>query len=146
METAIEKVKGVSLVPATPLKPEDISDASIPELHRAQALRVPEAAHVAQVLQSIGGNPLGNRDLVLPLPQNDRYGSIIIPENAREDNVHGIVVAVGRGIYQNGILIPCELKPGNYVTFSKYAARKVKVDQVELFQIVESDVSFAAGS
>lgn len=146
METALAKVKTVALVPKRRLKSEDISDASIPALHRAQALRIPEAQHVAQVLRAMGGKPLGNRILVLPLPADDRYGSIYYPENAREDNVHGIVVAVGRGLYQNGKRIPCELKPGNYVTFSKYAARKVKIDQVELFQMVESDVTFAAGN
>lgn len=123
----------------------DVTDASIPTIQRAMVLKTPEAMEVSRILAEIKGRPLGDRLLVLPLPKDDHFGRIIIPENAQEEQTCGVVVAAGPGRYENGILIACEVRPGNYVTFSKYAARNVRVGEITVMQISEADVSFAAG-
>lgn len=132
--------------PAEPLTEADIDDASIPTLHRAMVLRTPRALEVARALHQINGRPLGDRLLILPLPRNERFGSIIIPDNAQEDQTCGIVVAVGKGRYENGTLVPPEIAPGSYVVFSKYSSRSVDVGGIELMQISEQDVVFVAGT
>ena len=128
-----------------PLSPEDVTDASISTLERATILRVPAALEVAHFLKNINGRPLGECVLVLPLPRNDRYGYIIIPEDAQEDQACGIVVGVGKGRYENGVLIPPDVSVGNYVAFSKYSAKSIDLAGVQVFQIAEGDITFAAG-
>ena len=41
--------------------------------------------------------PLGDRVLVLPAPAEEKVGSIIIPDTAKEKPLHGKVVATGNG-------------------------------------------------
>jgi chaperonin GroES len=123
---------------------EDMSDASLSTLARANLLRKPEAMAVSAFLKSIDGRPLSDRILVYPLPKDDHYGSIIIPENAQDDQLCGIVVGVGRGRYENGALIPSEVSEGNFVIFSKYSGRKLNLDGVEVFQLTEQDINFVA--
>jgi chaperonin GroES len=144
MSTELARTNGHGLVPQRELTPEQLSDASISTFERAIALRVPQAELVNQALASIDGRPLADRVLVLPLPKDDHFGSILIPDNAQEEHICGIVVSVGRGRYEHGTLVPMEVKPGNYVSFSKYSARKVQVATVELFQITEPDITFVA--
>lgn len=127
------------------LTPADLTDASIPTLDRAQVLRTPEAMEVSKAIAEIAGRPLGDRLLILPLPPDDRFGSIIIPDDSRADQTCGIVVAVGKGRYENGVLVKPEVSPGNYVVYSKYAARKVKIGRIEVHHVPETDISFAAG-
>jgi chaperonin GroES len=145
-EKAQALVKGVSLLPAKRLTPKDVNDGSIPTLHRALVLRIPQAMEVSQALAQINGRPYGDKILVLPLPRDQRFGSIIIPDNAQEDQMCGIVVSVGKGHYENGVLIPCEAMRGDYVQFSKYSSRSFKVGDIELMQLSEQDVVFGAGT
>ena len=142
---ALAKRNDFDIIPSKKLTQHDVSDASLPTLHRATVLRTPQALAVSKALASINGRPLGDRLLILPLPSDDHFGRIIIPENAKEDQTCGIVVSVGKGRYENGVLIPPEVLPGNYVVFSKYAARKVRVADIEVYQVAEADIAFAAG-
>ena len=139
-------VRSTSLKPREPLTQKDIDDASIPTLHRAMVLRTPRALSVSRALARINGRPLGDRLLVLPLPRDQRFGSVIIPDNAQEDQTCGIVVSVGEGRYENGVLVPPSVVPGNYVIFSKYSSRTIDVADIELMQISEQDVLFVAGT
>lgn len=133
------------LAPAGGLTQKDLVDASIPTLHRAMVLRSPEAEQVARALAEVGGRPVSDRILVLPLPPDERVGTIIIPETSRQDQSCGIVVSVGRGHYENGVLIAPEVVPGNFVVFAKYAGRELVVGEIKLMQIVEGDITFVAG-
>lgn len=140
----LDKTNG-SLLLRRDLTREDLRDASVSELDRALLLRVPDAEVVAKALAEIAGRPLADRILVLPLPPDERYGQIYLPENAQGDQTCGIVVAVGRGAYRNGVLVAPEVTPGNFVMFSKYSSRTLKIGNIEVFQIVEADITFAAG-
>lgn len=134
-----------SPVLARELSESDLTDGSISALERCLILRSPQALSVAKMLAEIKGRPLGNRILVLPLPPDERIGNIYIPENARANQNCGIVVAVGRGTYQNGCLVPPQVRIGNFVIFSKYAAEEIDVGGTKVFRIDEGSISFAAG-
>lgn len=128
-----------------PLTPEDMTDASLSTLERASILRRPQAEQVVLMLDEIGGRSLGEKLLVLLLPPDDSYGSIVIPETAREDHVCGIIVAVGKGHYENGVLVAPEVQRGNYVVFSKYAGREIKIGDHVVVSISEPDINFVVG-
>lgn len=127
------------------LTENDLVDAALSTLERATVLRVPRAREVSEQLAEIQGRPLSDRILVLPLPPDERFGQVLIPDTAQQDQQCGIVVAVGRGRYENGVLIAPEVKAGNYVMFSKFAQRTLKIGDIEVFQITEADINFAAG-
>ena|SRR5579872_1661631 len=67
--------------------------------------------------------PLHDRIVVRREPeQTQTAGGIYIPDNAREKNQVGSVVAVGKGkTDDHGKLIPLEVKVGDKVLFGKYA-------------------------
>jgi chaperonin GroES len=134
----------VNIIPPKALKQADVDDRSIPTLHRA-LLVVPEARAVIEALLSINGRPLADRVLVLPLPNDQRYGSVMIPENSQEEQTCGLVVGVGRGRYENGALVPPDVFEGNYVAFARFAGRKVMVGNIELREVMPEDIFFAAG-
>lgn len=124
-------------VKARKLKPEDVSDAKLSTISRAQVLAYPQAATVAQWLADNKGRPLGNRVLILPLPQDDHYGRIIIPATTRDTQCVGIVVAVGKDAQ--------DVRVGNYVVFRKYSNSTVKLGEVDVYQVSASDITFALG-
>lgn len=144
-EKSLATIPESRLAPMRELKQEDLVDRSIPTFHRAMVLRSPEAEKVALALAEISGRPMSDRILVLPLPADERVGTIIIPETSREEQCCGIVVSVGRGHYENGLLVAPEVEPGNFVVFSKYSGRELFVGDIKLVQIVEGDITFAAG-
>lgn len=144
-EQALEKRMESTLQPGRTFTREDVVDGSLNTLDRARILVSPQAVEVVKILDEIQGRPLGDKVFVLPVPQDERFGSIIIPENTRDDQHCGIVVAVGRGRYENGVLIPPEVHVGNYVAFSKYAGREVKIGNKTVLQISECDIAFAVG-
>ena len=74
--------------------------------------------------------------------ENKTAGGIIIPDTAKEKPVHGRVIAVGDGIYENGVKIPMAVKAGDSVLFAKWAssANEVKIDGKEYILIKESDI------
>jgi len=67
-------------------------------------------------------------------------GGIVLPDTAKEKPQEGRVVAVGKGRYENGQLIPMEVKEGDRVIFSKYAGTEVKVGDKEYLIMRESDI------
>ncbi len=75
--------------------------------------------------------------LVLPLPKDDRYGRIIIPATAQDNQCVGIVVATGKDAQ--------DVRVGNYVVFRKYSNSSVKLGEVEVYQVSSSDITFALG-
>ena len=67
-------------------------------------------------------------------------GGIILPDSAKTRPYTANVVAVGPGIYQNGALIPTNIRVGSKIMFSKYAGSKVTVDNEEYLIIREQDI------
>jgi chaperonin GroES len=107
-----------------------------------QATPPRKAAHVTEATPSI--RPLHDRILVKRVEaENKTPGGLIIPDNAKEKPVEGLVVAVGSGIRtKEGELIPLDVKAGDRVLFSKYSGTEVKVvlDGGEHLILREDDV------
>jgi chaperonin GroES len=72
--------------------------------------------------------PLHDKILVKRVEAESKTpGGLIIPDNAKEKPIEGLVVAVGSGIRtQDGVLIPLDVKAGDRVLFSKYSGTEVK--------------------
>ena len=86
--------------------------------------------------------PLADRVVVQPLEETEqKKGSIIIPDTAKEKPQQGKIVAVGPGkVSDDGKKIPMELKNGDKVLYGKYAGTEVKVEGQELLVMREEDI------
>jgi chaperonin GroES len=68
-------------------------------------------------------------------------GGIVLPGSAAEKPSQGEVVAVGPGkALDNGTVRKVDLKVGDKVLFGKYASNTVKIDDVELLILGESEI------
>ena len=86
--------------------------------------------------------PLHDRILVKRLEETeDRHGSIIIPDTAKEKPQEGKVIAVGTGkVTEEGRKIPLDVKAGDRILFGKYSGSEVKLDGQEYLTMREEDV------
>ena len=86
--------------------------------------------------------PLHDRILVKRLEESEeRHGSIIIPDSAKERPLEGNVVAVGSGKrLEDGTLVKLDVKAGDRILFGKYAGTEIKVDGVEHIILREDEV------
>ncbi len=85
--------------------------------------------------------PLGDRVLVEIIEEEiQKQGSLYIPDTAKEKPQQGKVVAVGNGRYEDGKLIPLDVKVGDVVLYGKYAGTEVKHDNKEYLIVRESDI------
>ena len=86
--------------------------------------------------------PLADRVLVKPIEKEEKTKSgIYLPDTAKEKPQEGEVVAVGPGkVTDDGKKIPMELKVGDRVIYAKYGGTEIKVDDVELIILRESDI------
>jgi chaperonin GroES len=86
--------------------------------------------------------PLRDRLLVKRVEtQEQRVGSIIIPDTAREKPQTAKVVAVGKGrVNDKGEVFPLDVKAGDYVLIGKYAGTDIKLDGEEYLIIREEEV------
>lgn len=67
--------------------------------------------------------PLDDRLLVKPIEQEEKVGSIIIPDTAKEKPMTGEVVEVG-----NDEELKKLIKKGDKVIFGKYAGEEIKLN------------------
>jgi chaperonin GroES len=86
--------------------------------------------------------PLHDRILVKRLAEGDeKHGSIIIPDSAKEKPQEGKVIAVGTGkVTETGRKIPLDVKAGDRILFGKYSGSEVKLDGQEYLTMREEDV------
>lgn len=85
--------------------------------------------------------PLHDRVLVRRIEADNKVGSIIIPDTAKEKPMEGEIVAVGNGhVNDNGDVRPLDVKKGDRVIFSKWAGTEVSIDGEELMVMKESDI------
>jgi chaperonin GroES len=85
--------------------------------------------------------PLADRIVVKPLEQKEvKRGGIIIPDTAKEKPQEGEVVAVGKGKYEDGKLIPMEVKVGDKVLYGKYSGTEIKINDEDYLIMREEDV------
>lgn len=79
--------------------------------------------------------PLDDRVLVLPLDNEEKAGSIIIPDTAKEKPIVGEVKAVGTDDELKDLV-----KVGDKVVFGKYAGEEIKVDGEKHLLISRADL------
>jgi chaperonin GroES len=86
--------------------------------------------------------PLADRLVVKPVQKEEKTaGGIIIPETAKEKPQEGEVVAVGPGrMTDEGKRIEMDVKVGDRVIYSKYGGSEIKIDNVEMMILRESDI------
>ena len=86
--------------------------------------------------------PLHDRILVQRVEEKEqKRGSIIIPDTAKEKPMEGKVIAVGAGrLEKDGKRIPLEVKVGDRVLFGKYAGTEIKIDDNDHVILREDEV------
>jgi chaperonin GroES len=85
--------------------------------------------------------PIGDRVVIELLEQEeDKVGSIYVPDTAKEKPQQGKVVAVGQGRRDGKELIPMSVKVGNTVLFSKYGGTEVKHGGKDYLIVSENDI------
>lgn len=91
--------------------------------------------------------PLHDRILVKRTEAESKTpGGLIIPDNAKEKPVEGLVIAVGSGTRnKDGALIPLDVKAGDRVLFSKYSGTEVKAIGDDHMILREDDVLAVIG-
>ena len=67
--------------------------------------------------------PLDERVLVKPIEQEEKVGSIVIPDTAKEKPMIGVIIAVGTDEELQKLL-----KANDRIIFGKYAGEEVKLD------------------
>ncbi len=92
--------------------------------------------------------PLHDRVLVKRLEEQDeKRGSIIIPDTAKEKPQEGKVIAVGTGkVTDEGKKLPLAVKEGDRILFGKYSGSEVTLSGKEYLIMKEEDVLGILGS
>jgi chaperonin GroES len=113
---------------------------------RSVADRVPTRPMAQAPMTTL--RPLHDRVLVRRVEeQDDKHGSIIIPDTAKEKPQEGKVIAVGTGrMTEDGKKLPPALKEGDRILFGKYSGSEVKLDGQEYLIMKEEDVLGIVGS
>jgi chaperonin GroES len=85
--------------------------------------------------------PLGDRVLIEPKQESEeKIGSLYVPDTAKEKPQEGKVVEVGSGRYEDGKLVPLEVKVGDLVLYGKYSGTEIKQGGKEYLIVRESDI------
>ena len=109
----------------------------------AQTTTAPKAQATTPKLR-----PLHDRVLVQRVAeQEEKHGSIVIPDSAKEKPQQGRVIAVGTGkISEDGTTVPLDLKRGDRILFGKYSGSEIKLGGEEFLIMKEEDVLGVLGS
>ena len=86
--------------------------------------------------------PLRDRVLVRRLEADEqKVGSIIIPDSAKEKPQQAEVIAVGSGrVLEDGKREPLTVKAGDKVLVGKWSGSDVKIDGVEYLILKEDEI------
>ena len=86
--------------------------------------------------------PLHDRVIVERIEETEqRVGSIIIPDSAKEKPQQGKVIAVGKGkVEKDGRVTPLDVKPGDLILFGKYSGQEIKLEGEEFLIMREDEV------
>jgi chaperonin GroES len=86
--------------------------------------------------------PLADRLVVKPIQKEEMTkGGIYLPDTAKEKPQEGEIVAVGPGrMTDDGKRIAMDVKVGDRVIYSKYGGSEIKIDDVEMIILRESDI------
>jgi chaperonin GroES len=85
--------------------------------------------------------PLGDRVLIEVVEEElQKQGLLYIPDTAKEKPQQGKIVAVGKGRYEDGKLVPLDVKEGDVVLYGKYAGSEIKHSGKDYLIVRESDI------
>ena len=86
--------------------------------------------------------PLSDRVVIRPLEEEEqKSGSIIIPDTAKEKPQQGEIIAVGPGkVAESGTKVAMEVKKGQKVLYGKYSGTEVTIDGDDYLILRESDI------
>jgi len=85
--------------------------------------------------------PIGDRVLIRYVPADEKVGSIVIPDTAKEKPQQGIVEAVGDGkIDEKGQRQPMHVKAGDRVLFGKWSGTEVRLDGQDYMVLRETEI------
>ena len=85
--------------------------------------------------------PLGDRVIVEVLEEEEvTYSGIVLPETAKEKPQRAKVLATGPGRYEDGKLVPLDVKKNDEIVFSKYGGTEIKIGGEEYLILRESDI------
>ena len=86
--------------------------------------------------------PLHDRIVVRRLEEGEqKAGSIIIPDTAKEKPQQGTVIAAGSGkAGADGTRVPLDVKTGDLILFGKYTSQEITLDGEELLILREDEV------
>jgi chaperonin GroES len=92
--------------------------------------------------------PLHDRVLIKRRDQDDdKHGSLIIPDSAKEKPQDGTVIAVGAGkVADDGRTLPVGLKKGDRILFGKFSGSEVRLEGEDFLIMKEEDVLGVLGS
>ena len=92
-------------------------------------------------VSKINIKPLADNVLIKPLEADQKTPSgILLPDSAKEKPQIGLVMAVGTGAYDDGKLIPVNVKVGQKVMYKKWGGDEVKVGPEEWMIIKQGDI------
>ena len=85
--------------------------------------------------------PLYDRVLVQVMEGQKSVGEFVLPDNARDDFLMGVVVSVGEGYAKDdGTIRPLRVKEGMTVLFGPHAGTKVQVNKQEYLSMREGEI------
>ncbi len=85
--------------------------------------------------------PIGDRVLIRYVEAEEKVGSIVIPDTAKEKPQQGIVEAVGDGkVDDKGNRQPMHVKAGDRVLFGKWSGTEVKLDGQDYMVMHETEI------
>lgn len=85
--------------------------------------------------------PLADNALIKPLEAEVKTASgILLPDSAKEKPQIGQVMAVGAGAYDDGKLIPMNIKVGQKVMYKKWGGDEVKIGNEEWMIVKQGDI------
>ena len=85
--------------------------------------------------------PLADRVIIKVAEAETKTASgIILADTSKEKPMKGEVIAAGPGAYQNGTLVPMDVKAGDKVVYSKYAGNEIKIEGTDYLTVRQSDI------
>ena len=86
--------------------------------------------------------PLHDRVIVSRIEEGEqKVGSIVIPDSAKEKPQQGKVVAVGKGkVEKDGKVTPLDVKEGDTILFGKYSGQEIKLHGEDYLIMREEEI------
>ena len=105
----------------------------MPQVAKAPMAPVQRRSHCARSMTASWSSVWRSRD--------EKHGSIIIPDSAKEKPQEGKVIAVGNGkVTEDGKTLALDVKAGDRILFGKYSGSEVKIDGKEYLIMREEDI------